>query len=562
MPNIVPRREVFDAVVVGSGATGGWAAKELTEGGLRVALLEAGRNLIPEKDFTEHVAPYQVKFRGDSPLIKRTRPIQSRCYACMEYNLDWWVNDYENPYTTAPGKPVNWFRVRILGGRSLVWGRQSYRYSDFEFKAASRDGYGDDWPLTYAELAPWYDKVEGFVGVSGAAEGVPQLPDGKFQPAMPMTCGEILLRKAAREKFGRVVTIGRTANLTAPLNGRAPCHYCGPCERGCITHSYFNSPTTTIAAAQATGRLTLLTDAVVSHVTVDPATPRATGVRYVDRLSRQTREVQSRSVVLCAQAMESVRILFNSATRQFPNGLANSSGVLGHYLMDNFTGYGGYGMMPMLETRPWAGPPDRPNGIYLIRYRNIKERHPDFLRGYGFQGGSGAFFHYGAPGFGVSFKEAVKRGGWGIELGGFGECLAYRDNYCELDKNVVDAWGVPALRIVAAYGENEKKMGEDIAQTAAEMLEAAGARQVHQFKEMDPFGHAIHEVGVARMGNDPKKSVLNKYCQAHDVKNLFVMDGSGFVSIGCQNPTLTMMAITCHSCDYLLRQARRGELGA
>ncbi|PYV37765.1 MAG: GMC family oxidoreductase, partial [Acidobacteria bacterium] len=356
MASAVPgSKEVFDVIVVGSGATGGWAAKELTEAGLRVALVEAGRNLVPEKDFTEHVLPYQVKYRGHSPEIIRTRPIQSRCYACMEYNYEWFVNDHENPYTTPPDKPFNWFRLRILGGRSLVWGRQSYRLSDLDFKAASRDGYGDDWPISYAELAPWYDKVEQFVGISGAAEGMPQLPDSKFLPPMPMTCGEIMLRKAVKEKFGRVVTIGRAAHLTAPLNGRAPCHYCGPCERGCISQSYFNSPSTTIAAAQATGRLTLITDAVVSHVTTDLSTGRATGVRYVHRVTRDNRELRGKIVILCAQSLESTRILFNSATRQSPSGLANSSGVLGHYLMDHVTGFGASGIMPMLETRPWAG---------------------------------------------------------------------------------------------------------------------------------------------------------------------------------------------------------------
>lgn len=553
-------KEVFDAIVVGSGATGGWAAKELTEAGLRVALVEAGRNLDPEKDFTEHVHPYQVKYRGFSPELTKTRPIQSRCYACMEYNYDWFVNDFENPYTTADGKPFNWFRVRILGGRSLVWGRQSYRLSDLDFTAASRDGYGDDWPIRYAELAPWYDKVEQFIGVSGAAEGVAQLPDGKFQPPMAMTCGEIMLRKAAKAKFGRTITIGRSANLTAPLNGHPPCHYCGPCERGCSTQSYFNSPTFTIASAQATGRMTLLTDAVVSHVTTNVETGKATGIRYVHRVTRQSRELRAKVVILCAQSLESTRILFNSATRQFPNGLANSSGALGHYLMDHFTGYGADGVMPMLETRPWAGPPQRPNGIYAIRFRNVTDHHPDFIRGYGYQGGSHSEFKMGAEGFGKDFKEAVKRGEWRISLGGFGECLARWENYCELDKNVVDTWGVPALRITAAYGENEKKMGEFVANDAAEMLEVAGAKNVHTSRQMDPFGHAIHEVGVARMGNDPKNSVLNKYCQSHDIKNLFVMDGSCFVSIGCQNPTLTMMAIVCHSCDYLAKQARKGEL--
>lgn len=561
MANVIPSsREVFDAIVVGSGATGGWAAKELTEAGLRVALVEAGRNLVPEKDFTEHVIPSQVKYRGMSPEIAKTRPIQKECYACMEYNYDWFVNDFESPYTTDPGKPVNWFRVRVLGGRSLVWGRQSYRLSDLDFKAASHDGYGDDWPIHYDELEPWYDKAEQFVGISGAPEGVPQLPDGKFLPPMPMTCGEIMLRKAVKQKFGRTVTIGRTANLTASVNGRPPCHYCGPCERGCITHSYFNSPTTTIAAAQATGRLVLMTDSVVSHVITDTGTGHAAGIRYVHRLTRQTRELRGKVVVLCAQSLESARILLNSANPQFPNGLANSSGVLGHYLMDHFTGFGASGRMPMLESRPWAGPPHRPNGIYVIRFRNVTERHPDFIRGYGYQGGSQPEFAFDAEGFGEDYKEAVKRGEWSISLGGFGECLARWENNCELDKNVVDAWGVPALKISAAYGENEKKMGQDIAASAAEMLEAAGARDIRLNATLNPFGHAIHEVGVARMGNDPKKSVLNKYCQAHDVKNLYVMDGSCFVSIGCQNPTLTMMALVCHSCAHLVDQLKTGEI--
>jgi choline dehydrogenase-like flavoprotein len=552
--------ELFDVIVVGSGATGGWAAKELTEAGLRVALVEAGRMLVPEKDFTEHVRPYQVKYRGSSPEITRTRPIQTRCYACMEYNYDWFVNDFESPYTTEPGKPVNWFRVRILGGRSLVWGRQSYRLSDLDFKAASHDGYGDDWPLSYAELAPWYDKAERFVGVSGAAEGVPQLPDGQFLPPMAMTCGETTFRNAVREKFDRTVTIGRTANLTAPINGRPACHYCGPCERGCITHSYFNSPTTTIAAAQATGRLTLFTDGVVSHVTTESNTPHATGVRYVHRLTRETRELRSKAVVLCAQALESCRIMLNSANRQFPNGLGNSSGALGHYLMDHATGFGAGATMPGMDPRPWAGPPGRPNGIYIIRYRNVTERHPDFIRGYGYQGGASAGFSMTAEGYGRPFKANVRKGEYGIGVGAFCECLARWENSCELDRHVVDAWGIPVLRFNAAYGENERKMGAQAAVDAAEMLEAAGAKNITVQSTISPFGNAIHECGVARMGDDPKKSVLNKYLQSHDVKNLFVMDGSAFVSIGCQNPTLTMMALVCHGCDYLAKQARTGGL--
>lgn len=553
-------KEIFDAVVVGSGATGGWAAKELTEAGMRVALVEAGRNIDPEKDFTEHMAPYQIKYRGRSPEMARTHPIQSKNYACREYNYKWFVNDLENPYTTPEDKPFEWFRLRILGGRSLVWGRQSYRLSDLDFKAASRDGYGHDWPISYADLEPYYDKVERFVGISGMAEGLPQLPDSKFLPPMKMTCGEVILREAVMKKFGRTVTMGRVAILTVPLNGRAPCHYCGPCEQGCTTRSYFNSPTTTVAAAQATGRLTLLTDAVVHQVLTDPNTGKAKGISYIDRLTRTPREVRGKVVVLCAQAMESTRILFNSASREFPNGLANSSGVLGHYLMDHVTGGGARGVFPNLRERPHVGPPRRPNGIYLVRYRNVKDRHPDFIRGYGFQGGAGPRSNMRAPGIGKAYKEAVKEGTYGVSLGGFGECLAYWDNFCEIDKNVVDAWGIPALRISCSYRDNERKLVEDMAATAAEMLEASGAKNVRPRVGRATFGRAIHEVGTARMGDDPKTSVLNKWCQSHDIKNLFVADGACFVSCGNQNPTLTMMALTVRVCDYLVEQYRKGEV--
>jgi glucoside 3-dehydrogenase (cytochrome c) catalytic subunit len=554
------REEIFDAVIVGSGATGGWAAKQLTEAGMKVLVLEAGGALNPEKDYTEHLAPYEVKYRGFSPEIKRTRPIQSRCYACSEYNYQWFVNDLENPYITPPDKPYNWFRLRVLGGRSLAWYRLCYRFSDLDFKAARHDGYGEDWPLSYADLEPYYDLVEKFIGVSGAAERLPQLPDGRFLPPMPMTCGELLLRDAARRKFGRTVTIGRQANLTAPHNGRPPCHYCGPCERGCITHSYFSSPSVTLPAAQATGRLTLVTDAVVSQVTTDLNTGRASGVRYVDRSTRQVREVRGKIVILCAQALESARILLNSSSRHFPNGLANSSGALGHYLMDHISGFGANGVMPMLTSKPWVGPPRRPNVVYVPRFQNVTDRHPGFIRGYGLQGSSQADFAFQAAGFGREFKEAVKRGGWSIYLKAYGECLPRRENYVELDPEVVDAWGIPALRVVAAFGDNELKMGHDAASAAAEMLEAAGAREIKLQSTPDVFGNSIHDVGTTRMGDDPRKSVLNQYCQSHDIPNLFVMDGGCFVSSPCQNPTLTMMAIVCRCCAYLVGRFKKGEI--
>jgi len=554
-------KTVYDAIVVGSGASGGWAAKKLSEAGLKVLILEAGRK-VPPSEFTEHMPGYQLSYRNFSPELARTRPIQKACYACTEYNYDWFVNDLENPYTTPEDKPFTWQRLRVVGGRSMVWGRQSYRLSDLDFKAASHDGYGDDWPLSYADIAPYYDEVERYVGISGRNEGNPALPDGQFLPPMAMTCGEKLLRKRVSEKLGRTVTIGRTAILTQAHNGRAPCHYCGPCERGCITASYFNSPATTLKDALASGNCDLTANAIVSQIEMDNAENQARGVTYIDRNSRKTYEVKARSIILCAQALESTRILFNSATGEYPDGLANSSGVLGRYLMDHAVGAGASGEMTDFDYKASASDPRRPNGIYIIRFRNLAggSRHPRFIRGYGFQGGSAPKFNFGAEGFGRSYKEAVKSGLYGIRLGGFGESLARWDNYCEIDPVKKDAWGIPALRVHMTHGPNEHAMMEDAAAAAAEMLEATGARNIVMNSQLAMPGMAIHEVGTARMGKDPKKSVLDSYNQTHDIGNLFVMDGAGFVSSGCQNPTLTMMALAAKSCDHLIERFRRSEV--
>lgn len=555
-----PHSVQYDAIVVGSGATGGWAAKKLSEAGLKVALLEAGRNISP-KEFTEHMPAYQLQYRNLSPEIVRTRPIQKMCYACMEYNYDWFVNDLENPYSTPEDKPFTWQRLRIVGGRTLVWGRQSYRLSDLDFKAASHDGHEQDWPFSYADLAPYYDAVEEYVGISGQAEGNPYLPDGRFLPPMRMTCGEVMLRDRVGERFGRTVTIGRTAILTRPHNGRAACHYCGPCERGCSTFSYFSSPFTTVKDALESGNCTLITDAVVSHVNMDNAKNRATGVTYVHRQTHRTYEVKGRVVLLCAQALESTRLLLNSSTREYPQGLANSSGVLGKYLMDHAVGAGAAGELPGLETRASAADAPRPNGLYIIRFQNLpgQKQNSRFIRGYGFQGRAQPAFDFGAEGFGVNYKRAVKTGTYQIHLTGFGECLPRPDNYVEIDPNLKDTWGIPALKITMTYGPNEAAMMEDAAVRAAEMLEAVGARSIRVNSQLAMPGMAIHEAGTARMGADPKKSVLNAYNRTHDIDNLYVMDGSSFVSIGCQNPTLTMMALTCRASDYLLERLRKGE---
>ena len=554
-------QQTYDAIVVGSGATGGWAAKQLSEAGLKVALLEAGR-AVSAREFTEHVPSFQLKYRNHSPEVMRTRPIQRQCYACMEYNYEWFVNDLENPYSTPPDKPFTWQRLRILGGRSLVWGRQSYRLSDVDFKAASRDGYDVDWPFSYADLAPCYDLVERYVGITGAAEGNEMLPDGQFLPPMKMSCGEIRLRESIKKKFGRTLTIGRAAILTQLHNGRAPCHYCGPCERGCVTYSYFSSPFTTVKDALKTGKCTLITDAIVSHVEMDTNANKARGVSFVHRTTKETKQVRGRSVILCAQALESTRILLNSSTREYPKGLGNSSGLLGHYLMDHVVGGGASGTFQDLKILPNANPPHRPNGIYVVRYRNTpaEGKHPYFIRGYGFQGGSAPEFNMGAPGIGADYKKAVKLGTYDVSLGAFGESLANFDNYCEIDPKLTDAWGIPALRISMAHGKNEAALMRDAGITAAEMLEAAGANNIRLTTGVEMPGMAIHEVGTARMGNDPKKSVLNRFCQSHDVSNLLVTDGSCFVSSACQNPTLTMMAITVRACDHLVERFRRNEV--
>ncbi|MBI4904541.1 MAG: GMC family oxidoreductase [Acidobacteria bacterium] len=544
MPQIAPQQTVYDAIVVGSGATGGWAAKKLTEGGLKVALLEAGPK-VSQSDFNEHKQPWQMPFLGMSPKVVQDRPIQGQCYACTEYNYKWFVSDVENPY--AQEKPFHWIRMRVLGGRSLSWGRQSYRHGDIDFKAASRDGYGDNWPISYQDLVPYYEEVERYVGISGMAENLSQLPDSIFQPPMDMTCGELALRKAVKAKFNRVVTIGRTAILTRAMNGRQACHFCGPCERGCTTNSYFSSPFTTVADALKTGRCTLITDAVASHIVTKDG--KASAVAYIDRVTRQPREVHAKIVVLCASTLESTRLLMNSQ-------ICGDNDALGRYVMDHIYQGGAAGVMPALEAKPWAGIPRRPNGIYIPRFRNLRQKETNgFIRGYGYQGGSSPSFHFAAPGFGAQYKAAVRDSAYfGINISLWGECLARKENRVELDRERVDAWGVPTLKVCADWSENEKKLWQDGREQAVEMLKAAAAADVRMTGQHSIPGFCIHEVGTARMGTDRRTSVVNKYCQAHDVPNVFVTDGACWVSSGCQNPTLTMMAITVRACDYIVRE--------
>jgi len=552
----------FDVIVVGSGASGGWACKRLAEAGLKVAMLEAGAPQ-SDKNFTEHISAFQLKYRALAPeIVRKTRPMQSKM-ACNEYTSQWFANDLDEPYTTPPDRPFQWLgRLRVTGGRTNAWGRLSLRFSDLDFKATSYDGYGENWPFTYKDIEPYYDLVEEYVGISGMSEGLAHLPDGKFQPPMPLTCHELLFRNRVKEKLGRTVTICRVANLTKPLNDRAACHYCGPCWRGCITHSYFNSFFTTVADAVHSGNCTLISNAMVHQVLMDNDRNRATGVVYVDRNTLERREIHGRVVILCAQTLESVRILLNSSNTRSPNGLANSSGALGHYLMAHIRSAGARGEFPALGERPSLDGPSRPTGFYIARFRNLPSgpRSRNFLRGYGYEGGSAVDFNWGAPGFGEAYKRALLEPQAGIDMTGFGEVLARWDNFVEIDPQVKDRFGIPVLRISMADGPNENAMSKDMAESAAEMLEAAGAKNIQSYAHPSNGRWAVHEAGIARMGNDPKTSVLNQFQQTHDVDNLFVMDASGFVSNPCQNPTLTIMALCVRSCDHLVDEMKRGNI--
>jgi len=561
--NVIGQANTYDAIVVGSGITGGWAAKELTEKGMQTLMLEAGQTIEPTRDYVEHVPTWQVKFRGmrDRQHEKVHQSMQR--HIGDEWNAKFFVDDVENPYTTPADQPYLFLRGRHLGGRSVMWGRQSYRWSDIDFEGNLKDGVGVDWPIRYKDIEPWYDYVEDFIGVSGRAEGLPQLPDGKFLPPMEFNCAEEVMRDVIAQKFpDRRLTIGRTAILTQAHRGRAACHYCGPCARGCITRSYFSSLHSTLPAAEATGKLTMRPFSVVHSLIFDPATRRVTGIRVIDGQTKQAMEFHAKVFFLCASTLESARILMNSTTKEFPTGLANSSDQLGRNLMDHIMGAGASGIIPGHEDRVQIG--NRPNGTYVPRFRNIKEKHPGFVRGYGFQGG-GSRDDWGRgsemAGFGADFKHQLRTPGpWRFTFAGFGECLPNPENRMVLNHEKLDAWGIPTLKISHKWRENELALFKDAQVTAAEMLEAAGAKDITLRETMSVPGEGIHEMGSARMGRDPKTSVLNQWNQAHDVKNLFLTDGSFMVSSACQNPSLTYMAMTARACDYAVSQMKKGEL--
>lgn len=549
----------FDAIVVGSGMSGGWAAKELTEKGLKVLVLERGRPLEHGSGYLgEHVPPWKLPFQGKRPreLYEKEYPIQSQVHAFEEANRHFWVNDRESPYVQAEGRPFRWYRADVVGGRSLLWGRQSYRFSEQDFRANAEDGHGIPWPVSYDDIAPWYGHVERFAGINGKKEGLPQLPDGEFQKPMPWYALEKIIHARLRRKAPDVcLTSARTAVLTEPLPGRAACHYCGPCSRGCSTGSYFSSQSSTLPAARATGRLTLVSNSVVERLEYDPELGRVTRVHVIDRETKARRTYSAKLFFLCASTAASTQILLHSKSEAFPRGLANRSGALGHYLMDHALGQGAVGFFLDAMDRDYFG--NRPSGLYIPRFRNVgkQDEDADFVRGYGFQtsavrvGGARIFNH---KGFGESYKESLRRPlAWVWALSGFAECLPQRGNRMTLSDAQMDRFGIPQIVFDGGWGDNERALWADLLEQAKRIQRAAGAVYIMEgSQEMSTFGEGIHEMGTARMGADPRESVLNAFNQAHDVPNLFVTDGSFMTSSSCVNPSLTYMAFTARACDY------------
>jgi choline dehydrogenase-like flavoprotein len=558
---------IHDVIVVGSGASGGWVAKELTEKGVDVLMLEAGPPRVPTQDFTEHIWPYQLKYRGfgNQKKLLQEQPVQRLCYACDDYSHQFFVDDSEHPYTFPEDKPFMWIRGRQVGGKTFCWARVSYRYSDFEFKGASRDGYGQDWPLSYQDLEPYYDRVESYIGVSGSYEHLPQLPDSKFLPAMRLSCGELAAKEVVEKQFGWKLIVDRTANLTVPHNGRPACHYCDECQRGCFTASYFNSPSVTLPAAARTGRFQLVSDAVVSHLLMN-AEGKADGVAFIERTTRKAREVRAKVVVLAASALESTRILLNSRSRRFPNGVGNSNGVLGHYLMDHTTLEQGGGIMPALASST-REPVGRPCGYIIPKYANTSAQYQNknFLRGYYFAGDGRQQLYeqaFATAGYGKEWRDKVRNNiPYSFSVYAQGECLPRYENYVKLDPEKKDAWGIPVLHIHASYGENELAMAKAMRDHLGEIMDALKLEDRQPPRdELNIFGKNIHECGTARMGLDPKTSVLNAFNQVHDVRNVFVTDGASFVTQGCWEPTLTIMALSVRASDYIAEQLRQGNL--
>jgi choline dehydrogenase-like flavoprotein len=581
-------KTVYDAIIVGSGAAGGMASYILANHGLKVLLLEAGKQQDLTKELHSMEWPYDHPRRGDIPpnthaLTRNEYTIRKPPYAKgmtynhvysyvensdgADYSKNIVVDEKDHPYT---GTNYAWVRARLLGGKTAIWGRLALRLSDYDFKAASRDGYGMDWPISYADVEPYYDKVDRLLGISGHKENLPWLPDGIFQRPLRLNPAEVKLRESL-QKMNRVLTPYRAGVMTDQLphaKYRSHCFGRGACDRhvgGCDINAAFSSPAALIYPAMDTGNVTVRTNATVYEVTVDPNTGKASGVSFIDSETRKPYHAKAKSVLLGASTLESARIMLLSKSRQYPNGIANSSGQVGHNFCEHIMGPGVTGLVKDLVGKPRTLDDGRPGGFYLPRFRNLDQKSSKFIRAYGFEGGSGCTMipgnAFSTPGFGAAYKKQVRdEAGAFISMGGFGEVLARYDNYVEIDPNVKDRWGVPVLKFHIKFGDNEKAMAADMADSAREMFEEAGIEVVSVDRDILTEGWSIHELGTSRMGNDPKTSVVNQFQQCHDVKNLLVVDGSTHVSASCQNPTWTIMALCWRSCDRLADELKKGEI--
>ena len=554
-------QNTFDAIVVGSGISGGWAAKELTEKGLSVLLLERG-GPVQHPNYpsgTKH--PWEIGYGGHLTQEDRIKSyVQARHFSFQGDNKQYYINDQENPY--HENKRFDWIRANVVGGRSLLWGRQSYRWSDLDFEANVRDGVAVDWPLRYRDIEPWYAYVEKFVGISGQAEGIPHLPDSIFQPPMEMNCAEVDLKQRLKKSFPeRHITIGRVANLTAPVQGRGVCQYRDACHWGCPYGAYFSTNSSTLPAAFKTGRLTLRPHSIVNQVLYDDTRSKARGVEVIDAETREVIEFSARLIFLNAATLGTTFILLNSRSSRFPNGLGNDSDQVGRNIMDHHKQAGASCEVEGFDDQYYRG--RRPNGLYIPRFRNLTDQHPDFIRGYGFQGGAGrdGWAELAENKLGTELKSAVQTPGpWRFWFGGFGECLPYSDNRAMLNKKQHDKWGRPTLTLDVSFRQNEQAMNKDMAVSMAEMLETMGYEKVKPHQNMSFPGNANHEMGTARMGRDPKTSVLNGFNQMHAVQNVFITDGSCMTSASCVNPSLTYMALTARACDYAVKEINKGNL--
>jgi choline dehydrogenase-like flavoprotein len=555
---------VYDAIVIGSGISGGWAAKELCEKGLKTIMLERGRNIEHVKGYVnanKEAWDYPHRGRRTQEMIKEY-PVLKRDYPLNETNLDYWVNDQDSPYTEI--KPFDWFRGYHVGGRSLMWGRQSYRWSDHDFEANARDGHGVDWPVRYKEIAPWYDYAEKFAGISGNRDGLDILPDGQFMPPMDMTCVEKDFSTRMKDLFkgSRHVIIGRTANITEPLEGRTNCQFRNKCWLGCPFGAYFSTQSSTLPAAMKTGNLTVRPWAIVTKILYDKDKKRATGVEVLDAETNKTYTYNAKIIFLNASTLNSAWVLMNSATDIWPDGLGSSSGELGHNIMDHHLGVGAGGTVEGFEDKYYYG--RRANGIYIPQFRNIGQDKRDYVRGFGYQGGGGREGYMRSPeeiSLGIDLKEALSEPGpWSLHIGGFGETLPYHENKVTLDKSRKDKWGLNILAMDIEYKDNEKKMRVDMKNDAIEMLTSSGAKNVKGYEGNGTLGRGIHEMGSARMGKDPKTSVLNKWNQVWDAPNVFVTDGSFMVSSSCVNPSLSYMAFTARAADHAVSELKKGNI--